>query len=58
VLENNANSILGGVSGLFDRRFGQSKEFGGREWANVGFGALPTRITGAVAAIETELNRK
>jgi hypothetical protein len=57
-VENSVNNIIRGVDLLFSKRFGMTKEPGGREWANVGFGALPTRITGAVAAIETELNRK
>jgi phage-related minor tail protein len=57
-IENTANSILGGVNQLFNRKFGQSKEAGGRAWNNSGFAALPTRISGAVAAIETELSRK
>jgi len=57
-IENTANSILGGVNQLFTRRFGMSKEFGGRPWSNIGFAALPTRIDGAVAEIETALNGK
>jgi hypothetical protein len=57
-VENSANSIIRGVDQLFSKRFGMTKEPGGRTWSNVGFSALPTRISGAVAAIETELNRK
>jgi hypothetical protein len=57
-VENSANSIIRGVDQLFSKRFGMTKEPGGRTWSNVGFAALPTRISGAVAAIETELNRK
>ena len=57
-VENSANSIIRGVDQLFSKRFGMTKEPGGREWSNIGFSALPTRISGAVAAIETELSRK
>jgi hypothetical protein len=44
---------------LFNRKFGMTKESGGRLWANVGMGgALPTRISACCTAIEIELNRK
>jgi hypothetical protein len=58
-VENSANSILAAVNALFNRKFGMTKESGGRLWANVGMGgALPTRISACCTAIEIELNRK
>jgi hypothetical protein len=57
--ENHANRIIEAVNQLLTRKFGMTKEPGGRLWANIGMGgALPTRIAGCVAAIETELSRK
>jgi len=55
-LENVANTLIKGVDALFTRRFGPSREPGGR-W-NPGFSALPTRISECVTAIEVELNKK
>jgi hypothetical protein len=57
-LENSTNAIIGSVYQLFTRKFGASREAGGPSWSNPGFAALPTRISGCCAAIETELNRK
>jgi hypothetical protein len=58
-VENSANSILAAVNALFNRKFGMTKESGGRLWANVGMGgALPTRISACCTAIEIELNQK
>ena len=57
-VENSANSILAAVNQLFNRKFGMTKEPGGLLWANIGMGgALPTRIAGCVASIETELEK-
>jgi len=57
--ENAANLILSGVDKLFNRKFGPTKEPGGRLWANAGMGpTLPARIDDCCAAITNALDQK